>query len=74
MFIYQELMINKQVNKDKHHIRHKIYKDSFYLVFFDSTLIYDTCKKLKTHSKTTDSLNSKTLSKIKLNLNLKLKS
>jgi hypothetical protein len=39
MFIYQESKINKQVNKDKHHTRHKIYKDSFYLVFFDSTLI-----------------------------------
>jgi hypothetical protein len=24
MFIYQELKINKQVNKDKHHTRHKI--------------------------------------------------
>jgi hypothetical protein len=42
MFIYQELKINKQVNKDKHHTRHKIYKDSFYLILFDSTLILDT--------------------------------
>jgi hypothetical protein len=33
MFIYQESKINKQVNKDKHHTRHKIYKDSFYLIF-----------------------------------------
>jgi hypothetical protein len=24
MFIYQELKINKQVNKDKHHTKHKI--------------------------------------------------
>jgi hypothetical protein len=44
MFIYQESKINKQMNKDKHHTRHKknkkyIYKDSFYLIFFDSTLI-----------------------------------
>jgi hypothetical protein len=70
MFIYQELNINKQVNKDKHHTRHKILKDSFYLIFFDSTL---TCKNLKTHSKTKDSLNSKTLSKIKPNINLNLK-
>jgi hypothetical protein len=32
--------LNKQVNKDKQYIRHKdINKDSFYLIFFDSTII-----------------------------------
>jgi hypothetical protein len=40
MFIYQESKINKQVNKDKQYIKHKdVYIDSFYLIFFDSTLI-----------------------------------
>jgi hypothetical protein len=42
MLIYQESKINKQVNKDKHHTKHKIYEDSFYLIFFDSTLIEDS--------------------------------
>jgi hypothetical protein len=35
MFIYQELKVNKRVNKDKHNTR-QILKDSFYFIFLDA--------------------------------------